>query len=234
MSDAELRELEQRFQVSPSEDLELELLRARLRAGVLSEERLKVATLLRHAVSRRAHEDRGFLEACDHLDRLAQLEAALEQTIGRDRPGGERAREALAKQEEPTREAVLALVEPLEHLQQPAKARHLRCLLVTKLCPAAAFRLVIAALRAAGHRVPGSEDELVQLLVDPEVAFESTPFMSDYDREAHAHFVASSLSFTSLERVADEVLPWALGHGDPLRDRPPAAPQPEGSQWPPW
>lgn len=234
MSDAELRELEQRFQVTPSEDLELELLRARLRAGVLSEERLKIATLLGHAVSRGAYEDRDFLRACDHLDRLAGLEASVEGAQGRDRPKFERALQALAEEERSAREAVLSITGPLEHLRAPAKVRHLRCLVVTKVCPAAAFRIVIAALRVAGHRVPGSEDELVQLLVDSSAEFDSTPFMSDYDSEAHAHFVASTLSFAPLEEVTAEVLPWALGYRDPLRNRPRGAPQPEGSQQPPW
>lgn len=217
MSDAELRELEQRCSASPSEELEVELLRVRVRAGVLSEERLKVARLLGHGPSRRACEDAAFLELSERLERLAELEAAELAAPTWGTVVG-RAREARREFEASTRAAICALVEAQSaRYQEPAQAHLLRSLLVTWLCPAAAFRIVIAGLRAAGHS-GGQDTKLIQLLLNRSVPFEDTDFMADYQREEHARLVAAAWSVATVEKVRAEVLPWALGM-EPLESR---------------
>ena len=185
-----------------------------------------------HGPSRRVYEDPAFLELCERLERLAELEAAELAAPAWGTVVG-RAREARREFEASTRAAICALVEAQSaRFQEPAQAHLLRSLLVTWLCPAAAFRIVIAGLRAAGHS-GGQDTGLTQLLLDPSVPFESTDFMADYEREEHAPLVAAALS-PAFDTIAAEVLPWALGHGDPLRGRAPEAPKPAGCELPPW
>lgn len=217
MSDAALRALEQRFRATPSEELEIQLLQARLRAEVLSPERLRVAALLGHPLARRLVQDAPFLGVCEQLERLAELEAEGREAVG----GGyrlelDRALAAIAEQEERTRAEVLALVRPKHpRFQESAKEPLLRCRVLTWLSPEAAFRAVIASFRTLGYPIESASVEIKGAL-EAGVPFSETAFMADYDPDEHAHVVASAWSMADHDQVVAELSSWALGHTDPL------------------